>query len=86
MSKLLTVIEAAGRLGVSTKLIYALCAAGEIAHERYGLGRGTIRITEEALDDFRKRSKVEHGASTPVPLKHLSPPPSGRSAGRREPS
>ena len=44
MSKQLTVNAAAERLGVSTKLVYALCAAGKIVHERYGLGRGTIRM------------------------------------------
>jgi excisionase family DNA binding protein len=88
MSKMLTVPEAAERLGVSTKLVYALCAAGKIVHERYGLGRGTIRITEEAIEEYRLRSRVEHGVSTPVPLKHLTPPPNqaARRPSRREPS
>ena len=82
---MLTVKGAAERLGVSAKLVYALCAAGKIVHERHGLGRGTIRISEEALEEYRGRARVEHGASTPVPLKHLSPPPS-RPARRPVPS
>jgi excisionase family DNA binding protein len=77
---LLTVKEVAARLGVSTKLVYALCAGGKIVHERHGLGRGTIRISEEAVEAYRRAARVEHGAA-PAPLKHLSPPP--RAAGRR---
>ncbi len=38
--KMLTVKEAAGRLGVSASLVYNLCARNRIAHERHGLGRG----------------------------------------------
>jgi excisionase family DNA binding protein len=51
---MLSVKQAAERLGVSAKLVYALCARGKIAHERHGLGRGTIRITEEALEECRE--------------------------------
>ena len=77
--KLLSVREAALRLGVSGKLVYALCAAGRIAHERYGLGRGTIRIAEEALEQYRKSCAVGspfRGDPTarrarPLRLKHL---------------
>jgi len=43
----LSVREAADRLGVSTALVYALCARKRIRHERHGLGRGTIKITEK---------------------------------------
>jgi excisionase family DNA binding protein len=79
MKVLLTVKEAAERLSVSDKLIYSLCAAGRIAHERYGLGRGTIRIPEEAIDEYRRQARVEGPAPTLPALKHLSPP-SGRAA------
>lgn len=51
---MLTVKQAAERLRISPALLYALCAAGKIRHERHGLGRGTIRITQEALDEYRK--------------------------------
>jgi excisionase family DNA binding protein len=75
-----TVRLAAEALGVSTKLIYSLCAAGMIRHERHGIGRGTIRIPQDALDEYRRSVTVgaEEGvASVPVPrpklkLKNLS--------------
>jgi excisionase family DNA binding protein len=90
MSKQLTVNDAAEHLGVSTQLVYALCAAGKIVHERYGLGRGTIRISEEALEEYRQRARVEQGAPTPAPLKHLRPPSPRRRgphrSSRREPA
>lgn len=69
-----TVKQAAKRLGVSAKLVYALCAAGKIVHERHGLGRGTIRISEEALEDYRRAAQVERPCPTPLPLKHLTHP------------
>ncbi len=50
---MLTVKQAAEILSVSPGLIYALCAQGKLEHERYGLGRGTIRIAESALIAFR---------------------------------
>lgn len=50
---MLTVKRAAEILNVSPGLVYALCAQGKLEHERYGIGRGTIRITESALADFR---------------------------------
>ena len=85
-----TVKKAAEILGVSQALIYGLCAAGKIAHERYGLGRGTIRISEAALAEYQHRARVGAAASpTPAhllpPLKHITllpcePAPSGKPA------
>jgi excisionase family DNA binding protein len=54
---MLTVKRAAEILNVSQGLIYALCAQGKLEHERYGLGRGTIRIREEALAQFQNHAK-----------------------------
>jgi excisionase family DNA binding protein len=54
----LSVKRAAELLGVSAALVYALCAAGKIRHERHGLGRGTIRIPLEALEEYRKSCTV----------------------------
>jgi excisionase family DNA binding protein len=48
-----TVRQAALELMVSPALVYALVAAGEIQHERHGLGRGCIRISPEALQRYR---------------------------------
>jgi excisionase family DNA binding protein len=79
---MLTVKQAAERLRVSTALIYALCAGGKIVYERYGLGRGTIRISDEDLEAYRRAARVEHPVSTPVVLKHLTMPPSPRGPSR----
>jgi excisionase family DNA binding protein len=67
----MTVKHAAQELGISLSLVYALLAAGRIRHERHGLGRGTIRIPREALDEYRKSVETTpKTASVPV-LKHL---------------
>jgi excisionase family DNA binding protein len=58
-SDYLTVKEAAGHLGIALRTVYALCRSGELRHQRYGKGRGTIRITREALDDYRKANAVQ---------------------------
>lgn len=75
---MLTVKQAAERLGVSPSLVYGLIAARELAHVRVGFGRGLIRITDESICDYERRRSVsvaEHNAA-PVPrrkvaLKHL---------------
>lgn len=72
-----TVKQAAARLGISPTLVYALVQKRRIRHERHGFGRGTIRIPEATLDEYR-RSR-EFGAEEPRPapershgrLKHL---------------
>lgn len=74
---MLTVRQAAEKLGVSPALIYALCQTRKIRHERHGLRRGAIRISEQALDEYRARCTVgvEEAASVPPPrrvkLRHL---------------
>ncbi len=55
---LLTVKEAGERLHASASLVYALCARGLLDHHRVGLSRGTIRISEHALEAYLERSKV----------------------------
>lgn len=55
----LTVKQAAERLGVSPALVYALCARRRLRHERHGLGRGKILIPEEALEEYRRRQTVD---------------------------
>jgi excisionase family DNA binding protein len=65
-----TVSGAAKELGVSLSLVYALCAAGKIRHERHGLGRGTIRISAAALEEYRRDAAVRPPGPV-VRLKHL---------------
>jgi excisionase family DNA binding protein len=55
---MLTIKRAAEILNVSPGLVYALCAHGRIRHERYGIGRGTIRIHEEAIVEFQAESRA----------------------------
>jgi excisionase family DNA binding protein len=76
---MLTVKQAAERLGVSVGLIYALCAARRLRHERHGLGRGKILIPEDSLQEYRRRCTIEAGErAKPAPapknakLKYLS--------------
>jgi excisionase family DNA binding protein len=70
---MLTVKRTAEMLNVSPGLIYALCATGKLEHERYGLGRGTIRIREDAIQDFQNRAKFIHGRRVnPQALHHKS--------------
>jgi excisionase family DNA binding protein len=52
--KLLSVKEAAEVLGLSPGLVYALCAQKRLRHERHGLGRGKIKIPEDAIAEYRR--------------------------------
>jgi excisionase family DNA binding protein len=61
----LTVKAAAKELGVSPSLVYALCAAGAIRHERHGLGRRTLRITLAALEEYRRAAAARFGSPAP---------------------
>ena len=77
--KLLTVREAAERLGISPGLVYGLCARKRLRHERYGLGRGVIKIPEDAIDEFRRSvtigepdEDVPKKQAAPLKLKHLT--------------
>lgn len=77
--KLLTVAEAADRLGISIAVVYALCSTRKIRHERHGLKRGKILIPLSALEEYRRLRTVEveeeeRRKDTPPPLpnfKHL---------------
>lgn len=64
---LITIKEAARRLTVSRGLVYALVRAGKIRHERHGTGRGTIRIEEAALEEYRWAARGPEQPKTEVP-------------------
>lgn len=55
----MTVHQAARELGISLTLCYQLVAARKIPHERHGLGRGRIVITDADLAEYRQRCRVE---------------------------
>jgi excisionase family DNA binding protein len=63
---MLTVKHAAQILNVSQGLVYALCAQGKLEHERYGLGRGTIRIREDALAQYQTQAKCNPSLPGPI--------------------
>ena len=63
-SHLLTVKQAAELLGISPSLVYALIAARQIRHERYGLGRGCIRIELAAVEEYRLSRSIDVGAES----------------------
>lgn len=67
---LLTVKEAAERLGCPPALVYLLCAERKLAHVRLRTARGTIRVEEADLETFLAGCKVE-AHSLPEDLKHI---------------
>jgi excisionase family DNA binding protein len=75
-----TVKAAAGKMGVSVALVYALCASRQLRHSRVGLGRGKIVISEEALAEYLRdrESGPEPPKPSPLPrgikLQHLQIP------------
>jgi excisionase family DNA binding protein len=56
--RVFSVCEAAEELGVSAGTVYGLCARRKIRHQRIGLGRGTIRIPEDAIEEYRSSVTV----------------------------
>jgi excisionase family DNA binding protein len=72
------IIEIAKRLRISNACAYALIDAGKLSCFRIGVGRGTIRVSEEQLQAYLK--SVEHeSASAPTPRAKafaFLPPPS----------
>ena len=49
---MLTIAQVAERLQVSRQLVYALVEAGELPAHRFGLGRGTVRVSEDDLQTY----------------------------------
>ncbi len=72
---LLTVKDAASRLGISPGLVYSLVAGRKLRFVRVGNGRGRIRIPEDAIDEYVSRATVAPVDARPLPgrvkLKHL---------------
>lgn len=66
----LAVKNVAERLGVSSQTVYVLCRVGKLRHTRFGIGRGTIRVSEQDLDAFIARCQEE---SAPT-IVNTSPP------------
>lgn len=65
--RLLTVAEAAAALNVSAATVRGLIAARRLRHERHGVRGGTIRIPEDALEEYRAGVTVRAGGEVRVP-------------------
>jgi excisionase family DNA binding protein len=55
--QLLTVTELSKRWNVSPSIIYALVQARQLGCVRIGLGRGTVRFTEEHVREYLMRQE-----------------------------
>lgn len=62
--KLLTVRECAQMLRVSPGCVYQLVSQNKLPHLRVGCGRGTIRIPEEALEEYLQSGLAEDAPGT----------------------
>jgi excisionase family DNA binding protein len=73
---MMTVRAAAERMGISTSLVYELCACGSLPHVRIGRpgSRGCIRITDADINAFLASQKI--GGQAPA----RSPPPMQKKA------
>ncbi|MFO0845494.1 MAG: helix-turn-helix domain-containing protein [Gemmataceae bacterium] len=69
---MLTVAQAAERIGVSDSLIYEWCGAGLLPHYRFGRPgkRGKVMIEEADLDRFLAACRHEARPEAPS-LKHI---------------
>ena len=79
LPKLLTIEEVATHLSVSRSLVYELVVKGKLPHHRVGVGRGTIRISEDDVAEFLRCCRTETREEpdkkrmkpSPVKLRHL---------------
>jgi excisionase family DNA binding protein len=68
----LTVRQVAERLSVSRATVYGLVSSGALVCSRIGVGRGTIRISENELERFiETASKPQIGRVSARDLSHL---------------
>jgi len=66
-----TVREIADRLKLSESAVYNAVQSGDLPHHRFGRGRGTIRVSEEQLQQYLEGTKVDARPSTPVRLRDI---------------
>ena len=63
---MLTVAQAAERLGISSSLVYSLVAGRKLRYCRVGNGRGRIRIPEDAIDEYLARCTFDAQEETQI--------------------
>lgn len=66
---MMTVKQAAERMGISESLVYELCACGSLPHVRIGRpgSRGCIRLTEADIQEYLASQKVGGKAAVRSP-------------------
>jgi excisionase family DNA binding protein len=64
-----TIAEIAKKLRISPACAYALIESGQLPCYRIGIGRGTIRVSDEQLQVYLAANTVKH--SLPSAAKHL---------------
>lgn len=64
---MLKVKEVAERIGVSVACVYGLIASVKLACHRIGVGRGTIRVSEEQLRAYLERTATQIGEKAAEP-------------------
>jgi excisionase family DNA binding protein len=69
-----TVEEIANKLKVSCSTVYSLVEQGLLRCHRIGVKRGTIRVTEEQLQEFLTTTEVKPTSSAPSELRHIRLP------------
>jgi excisionase family DNA binding protein len=72
MQNLLTIREVASRLNVSRSTVYNAIDTGVLPHHRFGRGRGTIRVSEEQLEQFLARAEVERPPTEAMSLREVT--------------
>jgi Helix-turn-helix domain len=50
-----TVAQAGKILNLPPRTVYDLCTTGKLQHRRHGTKRGTIRITQKAIDNYSRQ-------------------------------
>ena len=68
-SPLLKIPEVAKRLNCSASFAYELIAEGRLRHHRLGRGQGAIRVSEEQLQDYLRRTEQGGEPEKPATLK-----------------
>ena len=63
---LYTVAEMAQKLRVNPATVYALCNAKKLAHTRVGAGRGAIRISDEAINNYLQTNTAGPALRSPA--------------------
>jgi excisionase family DNA binding protein len=66
-----TVNQIATKLNVWASTVYNLVESGELPHHRFGRGRGTIRVSEEQLQEFLGRTVVDARPATTLRLRDI---------------